>query len=116
LIDNAVKKFGAQRIWVYDPTNSSVDSGGNCQRFWHDLLDASNLLNPSLSSFILQDAGVLTGDTAKIGQALTNLAARFHILQNGTGTQFLNTKNRPPRVLPSFEEAAAHRLQPPGQM
>jgi hypothetical protein len=93
MIQNAVQKFGANRIWVYDPTNN------NCQRFVNDLLDGVNLDSPALKTFVLQDASVLNGTTAQIGQALTNIAARFHVLLNGTGHhKFMNQKNRPPRI------------------
>lgn len=86
MFDNAVKKYGARRIFVYQPPRQ------NCQYFTSDMLTASGLNNPATEKFIKQDANAILGNTpkgdsltSKIGDAVTDLAGRADILMNGVG-------------------------------
>lgn len=67
-------------LWVYSPDKA------NCQMFVISLLQGSGLLTPEIKQFTLQNAvGALGKESlaSRVGNTLTDLAARFDLLLNG---------------------------------
>lgn len=82
-LQNAVTKYGDNRIFIYSPWST------NCQQYLVDLLEANNLLTDKTKKFIYQDMKELVeklpGYVKKFGQGTTDLAHRFDILIHGQG-------------------------------
>ena len=78
LLNNAVNKFGKERVFRYSATQN------NCQRFVCDCLDASNISFDR--KFVLQDVSNVTNKTGSIvAQVATDLSHKWDIIKNGYG-------------------------------
>lgn len=83
LFDRAQRQNSA--FYQYSTTN-------NCQRFTMDLLRGSGLDTPSLTQFVVQDAGSLISGFAKtIADTVTDVAARGDIIRSGVGGKYWRT-------------------------
>lgn len=79
LLNNARQKYGDNRFFMYDGFNKNLEkTGGNCQRFILDLLTASNINNPQVEAFVMQDINTLAkniqGFVPKVARTVTNIA------------------------------------------
>ena len=80
LFQNAVKKYGIERITHYSSHKQ------NCQLFIHDLLSSNSMWNSDISKFIMQDAEGIYKDLGYlkvINQGVTDLAHSADIVING---------------------------------
>lgn len=80
LVNNAILRFGAPRIFLYDAF------GNNCQRFAMDVLTASGLANNSMTKFIIQEVKELVPQWGKkLTNFFTSFANRFDEVIHGRG-------------------------------
>lgn len=84
LLNNAVNKFGKERVFRYSATQN------NCQKFVCDCLDASNIAFDR--TFVLQDVSNVTNKTGSfVAQVATDLSHKFDIIKNGYGKNNLSS-------------------------
>jgi hypothetical protein len=82
LINNAVEKFGRERLFKYRATS------WNCQRFVLDILDASNIeMSGKYRNWILQNVKDLLPTYAnKIANVGTDLKSKINLITEGYGS------------------------------